>query len=323
MYSKFLAVVHALLLAGLAATTGAQNYPARPVRLVVPFPPGSPSDILGRIVAQRLSDTLGQPVVMDNRGGAAGTVGVEIGAKAPPDGHTLLIGSTGALVISPALNPRIAYDPVKDLSPVSLIASSPFMFAIDPSLPANAFTDFVALAKSKPGRFNYASTGNGSATHLAIEQLKRLTGFELTHVAYKGGGPAVIGLMAGEVQVMFTGVPVLLPFVKSGKVRGLAVSSASRSPLLPGMPTLIESGLPGYTMGLSMGILVPARTPDAIVRRLNRDIINIIAVADVKERFVSQGADPIGSTPEQFGAHIASELKRYTGIIKDAGIKPD
>jgi tripartite-type tricarboxylate transporter receptor subunit TctC len=312
-----------LLVFGLPGTASTQHYPIRPVRLVVPFPPGSPSDILGRIVAQRLSDALGQPVVMDNRGGAAGTVGVEIGAKAPPDGHTLLIGSTGALVISPALNPRIAYDPVRDLSPVSLIASSPFMFAIDPTLPANTFTDFVALAKSKPGRFNYASTGNGSATHLAIEQLKRLTGFELTHIAYKGGGPAVIGLMAGEVQAMFTGVPVLLPFVKSGKVRGLAVSSASRSPLLSGMPTLIESGLPGYTMGLSMGILVPVKTPDAIVRRLNREIVSIVAIADVKERFVSQGADPIGSTPEQFGTHIASELRRYTGIIRDAGIKPD
>jgi tripartite-type tricarboxylate transporter receptor subunit TctC len=323
MKSRVLSTWAGVLLLALGAAAVAQGYPARPLRLVVPFPPGSPSDTLGRIVAQRLSDSLGQAVVLDNRGGAAGTVGVEIGAKAPPDGYTLLIGSTGALVISPALNPRIAYDPVRDLAPVSLVAYSPFMFAVGPAVPANNFKEFVALAAARPGRMNYASTGNGSATHLAIEQLRRLTGLELTHVAYKGGGLGAIALMAGEVQAMFTGIPVLLPFVKSGKIKGLAVSSEKRSPQLPAMPTLIESGLPGYTMGLSMGILVPAKTPAPIIRRLNKEIVEIVRIAGVRESFLSQGADPIGSTPEEFGAHVASELKRYTKVIKEAGIKPE
>jgi tripartite-type tricarboxylate transporter receptor subunit TctC len=323
MQSRILSAWVGVLLLALGAAAVAQGYPARPLRLVVPFPPGSPSDTLGRIVAQRLSESLGQAVVLDNRGGAAGTVGVEIGAKAPADGYTLLIGSTGALVISPALNPRIAYDPVRDLAPVSLVAYSPFMFAVGPAVPANSFKEFVALAAAKPGRMNYASTGNGSATHLAIEQLRRLTGLELTHVAYKGGGLGAIALMAGEVQAMFTGIPVLLPFVKSGKIKGLAVSGAQRSPQLPHMPTLIESGLPGYTMGLSMGILVPAKTPTPIIRRLNREIVDIVRVAGVRESFLSQGADPLGSTPEEFGAHIASELRRYAKVIKEAGIKAE
>jgi len=317
------AVLSVLLLLGTTTAAAAQQYPTRPVRLVVPFPPGSPSDLLGRIVAERLSNTLRQPVVLDNRAGAAGTVGVEIGAKAPPDGHTLLIASTGALSISPALNPKLPYDPVKDLAPISLIASSPFLFAVGPSVPANTFQEFVTLAKAKPRQLNYASTGNGSATHLAIEQLKRLTGFDLTHVAYKGGGPGLIALMSGEVQVMFTSVPVLLAAAKSGKIKALAVSSASRSALLPDVPTISESGVPGYTMGFSIGILAPARTPAPLIGRLNKELVAMVAVPDVKERFLSQGAEPIGSSPEQFAAYIVSELRRYTKIIKDSGIRPE
>lgn len=303
------------------AVNAAETYPARPLRLVVPFPPGSPSDGLGRVVALRLGETLGQPVVIDNRGGAAGTVGVEIGAKAPPDGYTLLIGSTGALIISPALNPKVPYDPVKDLAPISMIGSSPFIFAIGAAVPANSFKEFVALSKAKPRQMNYASTGNGSATHLAVEQLRRLTGLELTHVAYKGGGPGVVAMMAGEVQAMFTSIPVLLPFVKSGKIKGLAVSSEKRSVLMPDMPTLIEAGVPGYTMVFSMGILAPAKTSPTIIRRLNQEIVAIVGRADMRELFLSQGVDPVGSKPEEFRAHIASELKRYSQVIKEAGIR--
>jgi len=321
MQIRFIAGLCGLLLAGFGALAAAQSYPARPVRLVVPFPPGSPSDTLGRMVAQRLTDRLGQPVVLDNRAGAAGTVGVEIASKAPPDGHTILVASTGGLAISPALNPRIAYDPLKDLAPISLIAYSPFIFAVGPSVPANTFKEFVALARARPGQLNYASTGTGSATHLAVEQLRRVTGFELTQVAYKGGGLGVIALMAGEVQAMFTGMPVLLPFVKSGKIKGLAVSSAKRSPLVPGMPTMIESGVPGYTMGLSIGMLAPARTPPVIIGRLNRDIVDIVRSADIREGFLVQGAESIGSTPAEYAAHMASELKRYRAIIKDTGIR--
>lgn len=321
MQSKFIAGLCGSFLVAFGALALAQNYPVRPVRLVVPFPPGSPSDTLGRIVAQRLSDKLEQAVVLDNRPGAAGTVGVDIAAKAQPDGHTLLISSTGALAISPALRPKLPYDPMKDLAPISQIAYSPFIFAVGPSVPAGTFKEFVALAKAKPGQLNYASTGNGSATHLAIEQLKRVTGFELTQVAYKGGGLGAIALMAGEVQAMFTGMPVLLPFVKSGKIKGLAVSSEKRSPLVPGMPTMIESGVPGYTMGLSVGVLAPAGTAAPVVRRLNRDIVEILRVAQVKDMFLSQGAEPIGGTPEQYRAHMAAELKRYRTIVKEAGIR--
>jgi tripartite-type tricarboxylate transporter receptor subunit TctC len=321
MHARSLAGLLGLLIAALGGVAAGQDYPVRPVRLVVPFPPGSPSDSLGRIVAQRLSDKLGQAVVLDNRAGAAGTVGVDIAAKAQPDGHTLLISSTGALAISPALNPRLPYDPLRDLAPISLIAYSPFIFAVGPSVPAGTFKEFVALAKAKPGQLNYASTGNGSATHLAIEQLRRITGFELTHVAYKGGGPGVIALMAGEVQAMFTGMPVLLPFVKSGKIKGIAVSSEKRSPLVPGMPTMIESGVPGYTMGLSIGILAPAKAPAAIVRRLNRDIVDILRAAEVRDLFLAQGAEPIGSAPAQYRAHMAAELKRYRAVAREAGIR--
>jgi tripartite-type tricarboxylate transporter receptor subunit TctC len=321
MHARSLAGLLGLLIAALGGVAAGQDYPVRPVRLVVPFPPGSPSDSLGRIVAQRLSDKLGQAVVLDNRAGAAGTVGVDIAAKAQPDGHTLLISSTGALAISPALNPRLPYDPLRDLAPISLIAYSPFIFAVGPSVPAGTFKEFVALAKAKPGQLNYASTGNGSATHLAIEQLSRITGFELTHVAYKGGGPGVIALMAGEVQAMFTGMPVLLPFVKSGKIKGIAVSSEKRSPLVPGMPTMIESGVPGYTMGLSIGILAPAKAPAAIVRRLNRDIVDILRAAEVRDLFLAQGAEPIGSAPAQYRAHMAAELKRYRAVAREAGIR--
>ncbi len=321
MQTQFVAGLCGLILTITAALAAAQGYPVRPVRLVVPFPPGSPSDTLGRMVAQRLTDRLGQPVVLDNRAGAAGTVGVDIASKAPPDGHTILIASTGGLAISPALNPRIAYDPLKDLAPISLIAYSPFIFAVGPSVPAHTFKEFVALARARPGQLNYASTGTGSATHLAVEQLRRVTGFELTQVAYKGGGLGVIGLMAGEVQAMFTGMPVLLPFVKSGKIKGLAISSAKRSPLVPDMPTMIESGVPGYTMGLSIGMLAPARTPPTIIGRLNRDIVDIVRSADMRESFLVQGAESIGSTPQEYGAHMASELKRYRAIIKDAGIR--
>jgi tripartite-type tricarboxylate transporter receptor subunit TctC len=321
MQTKFIAGLCGLFVAVFGALAAAQDYPVRPVRLMVPFPPGSPSDTLGRMVAQRLTDRLGQPVVLDNRAGAAGTVGVDIAAKAPPDGHTILVASTGGLAISPALNPRIPYDPLRDLAPVSFIAYSPFIFAVGPSVPANTFKEFVALAKAKPGQLNYASTGIGSATHLAIEQLKRATGFELMQVAYKGGGPGVIALMAGEVQAMFTGMPVLLPFVKSGKIKGLAVSSEQRSPLVPGMPTMIESGVPGYTMGLSIGVLAPAKTPAAIIGRLNREIVDIVRAADMKESFLAQGAEPIGSTPAQYRAHMAAELKRYRAVIKEAGIR--
>jgi tripartite-type tricarboxylate transporter receptor subunit TctC len=321
MHARSLAGLLGLLIAALGGVAAGQDYPVRPVRLVVPFPPGSPSDSLGRIVAQRLSDKLGQAVVLDNRAGAAGTVGVDIAAKAQPDGHTLLISSTGALAISPALNPRLPYDPLRDLAPISLIAYSPFIFAVGPSVPAGTFKEFVALAKAKPGQLNYASTGNGSATHLAIEQLRRITGFELTHVAYKGGGPGVIALMAGEVQAMFTGMPVLLPFVKSGKIKGIAVSSEKRSPLVPGMPTMIESGVPGYTMGLSIGILAPAKAPAAIVRRLNRDIVDILRAPEVRDLFLAQGAEPIGSAPAQYRAHMAAELKRYRAVAREAGIR--
>ncbi len=295
---------------GLGAAAPAQNSPSRPLRLVVPFPPGSPSDILGRVVAQRLAEKLGQPVVLDNRAGAAGTVGVEIGARAAPDGYTLLIASTGALAINPALNPKLPYDPVKDLAPISMIASSPFIFAVGNAVPANSFKEFVALAKARPRQLNYASTGIGSATHLAIEQLRVLTGMELTHVAYKGGGPGVVAMMAGEVQAMFTSVPVLLPFVKSGKIKGLAISSAKRSTLLPDMPTMIEAGVPGYTMDFAVGILAPAKTPAALVRRLNRELVDIVNSPDMKANFLAQGAEPVGSTPDALRDYIVTELRR-------------
>jgi len=320
MKLKFLPGV---LLMMLAEVVWAQMYPARPIRLVVPFPAASPSDVLGRMVGQRYAEVLGQPVIIDNRPGAAGVVGAETVAKAAPDGYTLLMGGTGALAINPGLRANMPYDPQKDFAPVSLFASVPFILVVSPSLPANSVRELVALAKAKPRQLNYASSGNGSPTQLAAALFNTLTGTEMTHVPYKGTGPATVDLISGQTHLMFSGITVLMPHVKAGRLRGIAVASAHRSALLPALPTLIDSGVPGFTAATWTGVLAPRGTPVAIVSRLHGEVVRMLTENGTRERLAGLGADPVGNTPEEFRVYIRDELTKWVKVIKAAGIKEE
>jgi tripartite-type tricarboxylate transporter receptor subunit TctC len=296
-------------------------YPSRPVRLLIPFPPGGPNDILGRVVAQKLTEQLGQPVVIDNRGGAGGVVGAELAARAVPDGHTLMLGGTASLAINPGLQPSLPYDPIKDFAPVSLLGTAPSLLTTHPSVPVKSVKDLIALAQSKPGQLNFASAGNGTPPHLAGELFKSMTGVNMVHVAYKGGGPALTELLAGQIGIYFSGISSVLPFVKDGKLRGIAVTSAKRTAVMPDTPTVAESGLPGYEVGNWYAIVAPAATPKPIIMRLNAEIAKTLALPEIKKRFFDLAADAQASTPEELGKYNRSELAKWAKVIKSAGIK--
>jgi len=313
-----------LLAAALAPPcAAAQGYPTKAIRMIVPFPPGGPNDILGRVVAQKLTEQLGQQVVIDNRGGAGGTIGAELAARAVPDGYTLLLGGTASLSINPGLHRKLPYDPLKDFAPVSLVGTAPSILVTHPSLPVKAVRDVIALARAKPGQLNFASAGIGTPPHLAGELFKSMAGVDMVHVPYKGGGPALVDLIAGQVNMYFSGISAALPLVKDGKLRGIAVTSAKRTALMPDTPTIAESGLPGYEVGNWYAIVAPAATPKAIVMRLNHEIVTALAVQDVKKRFVELAADPVGSTPEELLKYNRSEIAKWAKVIKSAGIKPE
>ena len=305
------------------ATAHAQTYPAKPLRFVVPFAAGGGSDLVARTVAAKLSETLGNTVVVDNRAGAAGSIGAEIVAKSPPDGHTLLLGSSGPLSINPSLYVKLPYDASRDFAPVALVTIMPFLLVTHPALPVRSVKDLVALAKTRPNELNYGSPGNGSTTHLANELLKSMTGMRITHVPYKGVAPAATDLISGEVQVLTGDLSTLLPHVKSGRMRGIAVTSARRSSLLPQMPTIAESGVPGYDASGWFGVLVPAGTPATIVERLNAAIVKASATADARERLAALGGEVAAGTPEQFAAHIRSEAAKWGKVIRAVGIKQE
>ena len=313
-----------LLAAALAPPcAAAQGYPTKAIRMIVPFPPGGPNDILGRVVAQKLTEQLGQQVVIDNRGGAGGTIGAELAARAVPDGYTLLLGGTASLSINPGLHRKLPYDPLKDFAPVSLVGTAPSILVTHPSLPVKAVRDVIALARAKPGQLNFASAGIGTPPHLAGELFKSMAGVDMVHVPYKGGGPALVDLIAGQVNMYFSGISAALPLVKDGKLRGIAVTSAKRTALMPDTPTIAESGLPGYEVGNWYAIVAPAATPKAIVMRLNHEIVTALAVQDVKKRFVELAADPVGSTPEELLKYNRGEIAKWARVIKSAGIKPE
>jgi tripartite-type tricarboxylate transporter receptor subunit TctC len=320
---------HTLLVAALSACAaipalaGEAPYPNRALRLIVPFPSGSPSDVLGRLVGQRYGEALGQTVVIDNRPGAAGIIGCDTVAKAAPDGYTLLMGGTGALAINPGLRSNMPYDSVKDFAHVSLFASIPFILVASPSVPATNVKELIAALKAKPTGYNYASSGIGSPTHLAAELFKSLTGTEMAHVAYKGTGPATTDLISGQTHIMFSGITVLMPHVKAGRLRGLAVASERRSSLLPQLPTVIESGIPGFTADTWTGVLAPKGTPPAIVNRLHAEVVKMVKDTDMKERLLGLGADPVGNTPEQFRTLIQNEINKWTRVIRTVGIKEE
>jgi tripartite-type tricarboxylate transporter receptor subunit TctC len=311
----------ALLLATPVLVT-AQTFPSKPLRMIVPFPPGGATDITGRYVAQKLGEALGQQALTDNRPGANGTIGLELAAKAPADGHTLVIGQTGNLAISVGLT-KVNYDPARDFAPISLVIASPHALAVHPSLPARSLKDVISLARAKPGQLNYASTGSGSAGHLGMELFKKATRIDLLHVPYKGAAPGLTDLVAGHVTLMFTSALSTAHFQKSGKVRVLAVGSLQRSPSLPAVPTIAESGYPGFEINSWWGILGPAAIPKDIVVRLNSEIAKLMATPDARERIAALGADIMTSTPEQFAAYIKSEQVKWGQAIKDTGARVD
>lgn len=310
---------------GLCAVTAAaaQTYPAKPIRFIVPFAPGGSTDLVARILAQRLPEALGQAVVVDNRGGAGGVIGAELAARAPADGYTIVLGSPGPLTINPNLLARMPYDTLRDFSPITLATISPFILVLHPSLPVRSVQELVALAKVRPGQLNYGSAGNGSVGHFSAEQFKSLAGVNLVHVPYKGAGPAVTDLVGGQLHLMFENLPTVLPHIRSGKLRALAVGTRKRSALVPEYPTISEAGVPGYESSTAFGVLAPAKTPAAVIGRLNQEIVKILNSPDIKERLSAQGLEAAGGTPQQYAAHLKEELAKYGRIVKAAGIKLD
>ena len=306
----------------LATCAFGQGWPAKPVRLIVPYPPGGSADILARAIGQKLAEGLGQQVIIDNRPGAGTAIGAEATAKAPPDGYTIMLGTVSSHAINPALSP-VKFDPIRDFAPVSLVASIPFALIVHPSLPANSVRDLVALAKARPGSLNYSSAGNGTSNHLAGELFKSMTGTFMVHIPYKGSAPALNDLIAGQVQLMFDLVLTSAPHVKSGAVRAIAVTGGERSSALPGVPTVAESGVPGYEVTAWFGFFAPAATPAAIVNALNAETVKAMRLPDLRERLASQGADPITDTPEQFAAYVKEELGKWTRVVKMSGMKAD
>jgi tripartite-type tricarboxylate transporter receptor subunit TctC len=313
----------ATLLLASAFSSHAQAWPTKPIRLVVPYPPGGSADILARSIGQKLSDGLGQQVVVENRPGAGTAIGAEAVAKAAPDGYTILLGTVSSHAINPALTPGLKYDPVKDFAPVSLVASIPFALIVHPSLPATSVKELIALAKAKPGSLNFSSAGSGTSNHLAGELFKSMTGTFMVHIPYKGSAPALNDLIAGQVQLMFDLVLTTAPHVKSGAVRALAVTGRERSSALPGVPTVAESGVPGYEVSAWFGFFAPAGTPPAVVNALNAETVKTLRLPDLRERLASQGADAVTNSPEQFSALVREELAKWTRVVKASGMKAD
>ena len=304
-------------------TFAADTFPTRPMRLIIPFPPGGGTDIMGRMVAQRLNDAFGMPVVVDNRGGAAGIIGTEMAARANPDGHTLMIGSVSTICINPSLHKNLAFDPVKDLAPISLVASTPSLLVVGSTLPVKSVKELIALAKAKPGQLHYATPGSGSSSHLGTELFKQVAGINIQHVPYKGTGPAVTDLISGQVSLFITNMPSVLPMVKAGRVRALAVTSLQRSTLAPDLPTVAESGIPGFEVIVWYGVLAPAAVPKALLARLNQEVRKMSDMQDVKDKLALLGAEAMSSTPEAFAQRIRDDLSKWGKIVRDTGAKAD
>jgi tripartite-type tricarboxylate transporter receptor subunit TctC len=315
---RFVPVTLALL--ALAAPALAQTWPARPVRLIVPFAPGGSNDIMARLIGQKLGERLGQQFIVDNRPGASGIVGTDAAAKSAPDGYTVLMMSL-TLAVNPSLYAKLPYDTEKDLRPVSLVASAPLMLVVHPSIPAQTVTEFLAYARANPDKLNFGSGGAGTTPHLAGEMVKSMAGLKVTHVPYKGGGPALADLVGGQIQFMLENIPSTLPHVKSGRLRALAVTGAKRSPLVPQLPTLDEAGLRGFEIVGWNGLFVPAGTPPAIVAALHAETVKVLARPEVKERLATLGADGVGSSPDDFAAFVRAELEKWARVVREANIK--
>jgi len=318
-----LGTVIALFAAALAASdAAAQQYPSRPIRLIVPFTPGGTTDIVARVVGNRLAESLGVQVVIENRPGAAGSIGAEVAAKSKPDGYTLFMGHIGTLAVNPALYAKLPYDPIRDFAPISMVTMVPSMLVVHPSLPVKSMKELIAFAKSHPGALTYGSTGAGGTPYLAVEYFKVMAKLDIVEVPYKGAAPMATDLISGEISLTITGIPALLPHVKSGRLRALAVSSAKRSAAVPELPTMSEAGLRGYEATAWYGIVAPAGTAREILAKLNAEIIGSLKHPDVGNRLKSEGAEPGGSTPDEFAAFIKTETGRWAEVIKTSGVKP-
>ncbi len=306
----------------LAAAAQANGFPDKPIRIVVPFPPGGATDAAARLVAVKMGEHWGQPVVVDNRAGAGGNVGSDLVAKAPADGYTLVMGVTGSHAINTSLYSRMPYDPVADFVAISQVAVVPNVLVVHPSVPAKNLAELVALAKKEPGKLNYASLGNGTAAHLGMEMLKSEAGVDITHVPYKGSAPAVSDLLAGQVQMMVDGLPSALPHVKAGKLRAIALTSLHRAPSLPGLPTIAET-YPGFYADAWSGLFAPKGTPQPVVDKLSAEVQRILKLPDVREKLMALGAEPVGSTQAEFTAHVKREIDKWAKVVRTSGAKVD
>jgi tripartite-type tricarboxylate transporter receptor subunit TctC len=306
-----------------AAPVVAQSYPSKPIRLISPYPPGGANDILARIIAPKLGENLRQQIVVENRAGATGNIGAELVAKAPPDGYTLLMGQASNLTINVSLMDKMPFDPIKDFAPITLVATTPNLLVVHPSLRVRTVKDLVALAKAKPGALNYASSGSGSAGHLAAELFKKVAGVSMVHIPYKGAAPALTDVVAGQAQLYFTSPISATPYVRSGRLRMVAVTSSRRSPSLPDVPTVAESGYPDFDVLSWWGIVAPAAVPRDIIARLHAEIVKAVNLPDTQAHFADQGADAATNTPDQFAAYIKSEIVKWAKLIKETGVKSE
>lgn len=300
----------------------AQAYPTKPIRLIVPYPPGAGTDIIARTVGQKLGETLGQQVVVDNRGGGGGVIGADAAAKSPPDGYTMVL-VTSTFAMTPTLQ-KPPYDPVHDFTPLVLLAAVPNILVVNPSIPASNVQELIALARAKPNEISYATSGNGTVSHLLTEWLRSLVGgMQLVHVPYKGNAQALTDLLGGHVSIMFSALPSAMQYIAAGRVRPIAITSKARSAAVPQVPTFVESGVPDFVFSSEFGLLMPAKTPRDIVVRLNREIVKILRLPDVRDRLAAQGAEPVGNTPEEYAASLKADLARWAKVVKTTNIRAD
>ena len=309
-------------LALITSMLWAQSWPTKPVRMIIAFPPGGPTDLVSRVLAQKLSEQLGQQVIVDNKPGAGGNIAAELAAKAAPDGYTIFY-NTSAIVIGPALYGKVNYDTLKDFTPVLLTASVPMVLVVNPQLPARSVKEFLDLAKSRSGALNYSSSGTGTITHLASAMMSTQTGIQTQHIPYKGSAPGLVDLASGQTQFMIDTINTVLPYVRDNRLRGLAVTSAKRSPVLPDLPTLAEAGISGFEAAAWQGIVVPTGTPNEIVQKLNAEVNKALAHPDIRSRLAAQGADILGGTPAEYAAYLRSEMPRWAKAVKDSGAKAE
>lgn len=319
---KLIRTLLAVLTVFIASPAEAQTYPSKTVRILIGFPPAGATDVVARTIADKLPAALGQPVIVDNRPGAASNIAAELAAKSPKDGHTLFMG-TVSTSINPTLYSKMAYDPLKDFAPITQVTGTPFVFVVHPSLPVRSVKEFVALARGKPGELNYGSAGSGSGAHLFVEMFASMAGLKLQHVPYKGAAPATTAILSGETIFMFENIVTVLPLARAGKLRALGVTTRARSSAAPEIPTIAEAGVPGYDANAWFGLFAPAGTPDAVINRLHAEMVKIVKLPETRDRFLTLGAEPVGSSPAEFGAFFRNEVAKWAKVVKSSGARVD